>query len=159
MESLDETVFFKNFRDFIVPPVFGPDNNENNADNDDDRRIEFMSHQYNMIPAKHMPLIFSLTRSFPTPPVYPFLVIGMLGTNCVRFGAVSRPKCHIDHYERAGCFYNFIGESRLGKGICMKLLWTLGRHIEKLRDKNFHEYISPVNLSRDLEGLLFPKHK
>ena len=122
MDSFAECLFFKNFRDLIIPPENEPVNVVDNEVNEDDRRKAFMLNQYLMIPGVHKQLIFSLTRSFPTPPIYAFLVIGMLGTNAVRFSAVARPKCHADQYDRAGSFYNFIGESRLGKGIGMKLL-------------------------------------
>ena len=94
-----------------------------------------------MIPNTHyeQEFIFSLCRSHPTPPIYAFLAIGVLGTNATKYCAVARPGCHTDQWERSGAFYNFIAESRLGKGIAMSLLWKLGVHTQRTRASVFQE--------------------
>ena len=78
-----------------------------NADQENDQRIQFMMHNYKMIPKKHREFIFSLCRSYPTPPIYAFLMLGILGTNISRFCAITRPGCHTEQWERAGAFYMY----------------------------------------------------
>ena len=102
-----------------------------------DRRVQFLLRNYDMIPKNHRELILSLTRSYPTLPVYIFLVLGMLGSNISRFGAIARQGCHTDQWERAGAFYMLMGESRLGKGIAMNLLWKLEITIQQKRSLGF----------------------
>ena len=122
--------FYSNFINVIAGPAL--------ADEEEfDRRVKFMLHNYNMVPKDHRELIFSLTRSFPTPPIYAYLMIGILGTNIARYCAIARPGCHNEQWERSGAFYNLIAESRLGKGIAMKLLRKLGGHIQKIRRNRF----------------------
>ena len=102
-----------------------------------DYRVNFILKYYDMIPRRHHELIFSLCRAHPTPPIYTYLILGILGTNVTKFCAFARPGCHTDQWERAGAFYNFIAESRLGKGIAMSLLWKLGSHVQQIRVSNF----------------------
>ena len=104
-----------------------------------DKRVNFILKHYEMIPQKHQELIFSLCRAYPTPPIYVYLILGILGTNVTKFCAIARPGCHTDQWERAGAFYYFIAESRLGKGIAMSLLWKLGTHVQRIRVSNFVE--------------------
>ena len=106
--------FLKKFRDDIIQP--GDDMKE-----ESDRRVYFMIQHYAMIPKHLEELIFSLTRAFPCPPIYAFLVIGVIGTNIRSWSRVARPGCHKDQAERTGAFYNFIAPSRLGKGIALNL--------------------------------------
>ena len=61
----------------------------------------------------------------------------MLGSNISRFGAIARQGCHTDQWERAGAFYMLMGESRLGKGIAMNLLWKLEITIQQKRSLGF----------------------
>lgn len=107
--------FFKKFRDDIIQP--GDDITE-----EPDRRVYFMILHYAMIPKHLEELMFSLTRDFPCPPIYAFLVIGVIGTNIERWSKVAEPGCHKDHAERTGAFYNLIAPSRLGKDITLNLL-------------------------------------
>ena len=122
--------FYKQFVDAAVTSNL-------DGEEEKDSRIQFMLRNYDMIPIKHREFIFSLTRSYPTPPVYSFLILGILGTNIARYGAIARPGCHTDQWERAGAFYMLIGESRLGKGIAMNLLWKLGVFIQQKRSQGF----------------------
>ena len=110
-----EISFYNGFRDSIVYSRVEPVD-------EFEKRMQFIKHNYSMIPKKHQELIFSLTRSRPTPPIYAFLVLGVLGTNISRYCGIARPGCHTDIPERAGSFYHFIAESRLGKGIALNLL-------------------------------------
>ena len=89
--------FFNKFRDDIIQP--GDDMKE-----ESDRRVYFMIQHYAMIPKHLEELMFSLTRAFPCPPIYAFLVIGFIGTNIRRWFWVARPGCHKDHAERTGAF-------------------------------------------------------
>ena len=52
------------------------------------------------------------------------------------FHGEKRKRC-TEQWERSGAFYNLIAESRLGKGIAMKLLWKLGVHIQKIHRTGF----------------------
>ena len=65
----------------------------------------------------------------------------MMGSNTARYCAVGRPGCHEDQAERTGAFYNFIGESRVGMSIALKLLHILGRDIVKVRGKKYEELV------------------
>ena len=114
MQSTDHT-FYKRFRDKVIQAA-------EDMKDENERRICFMLHHYSMIPKAHEQFFFNLARSFPSPPIYLFIIIGMLGTNITRFTSVSRPGCHTDQSERSGTFYKLIGESRLGKGIAMNVL-------------------------------------
>ena len=127
----DSSLFYNGFRDAIICSGLQPVE-------ECDKRIKYIEHNYTMIPKKHEELIFSLTRSYPTPPTYAFLVIGVLGTNIARYCGIARPGCHTDLSERSGAFYHFIAESRLGKGIALNLLWKLGSHVQKKRVSDFH---------------------
>ena len=127
--------FFKTFRNAIVGA-------RGQNDEECDLRIKFILHNLDMLPKSHRELIFSLTRSYPTPPIYAFLMIGILGTNITRYSAIARPGCHNDQGERSGAFYKLIAESRLGKGVAMNLLWTLGSHIQKIREAQFPDEVN-----------------
>ena len=121
-----EQTFYQRFRDKVIDA--GEDMKDEN-----ERRICFILHHYEMIPKDHEQFIFNLGRSYPAPPIYLFLALGILGTNIARFCSVSRPGCHKDQSERTGTFYKLIGESRLGKGLAMNVLQKLGKKIEKMR--------------------------
>ena len=73
---MEDSSFYKHFRDAVI-------NMPEDVD-EGDRRVEFLIHHYKLFPKEHEGLIFSITRSFPTVPVYVFLDIGMLGTNIAR---------------------------------------------------------------------------
>ena len=92
------------------------------TEEEDDRRVYFSLHQWSMIPQDDQRFIYSVIRSYPTPPIYAFLAIGMMGTNIARYCCVGRPGCHKVQSIRTGDFYNFIAESRMGKGIALNLL-------------------------------------
>ena len=132
-----ESKFYKEFVDAAIASNLV-------GEEESDRRIKFISLNYEMIPKAHRELVFNLTRSYPTPPVYNFLVLGVLGTNISRFGATARPGCHTDQWERAGAFYMLIGASRLGKGVAMNLLWKLGSHIQCIRKLDFPKMQLPT---------------
>ena len=126
------STFYKTFLDAVF-------NNGNNNLEERDIQVDFHVHCFKMIPKMNEEFIFSLTRSYPSPPIYTWLVLGVLGTNISRYCAVARPGCDTGIWERSGAFYNFIAESRLGKGITMNLLWKLGTHINKIRVNNINE--------------------
>ena len=48
---------------------------------ENDYRVNFILKYYDMIPRRHHELIFSLCRAHPTPPIYTYLILGILGTN------------------------------------------------------------------------------
>ena len=114
MQSPDQT-FYQRFRDTVIQAA-------EDMKDENERRICFMLHHYTMIPEKHTQFFFNLARSYPSPPIYLFITIGLLATNITRFCSVARPGCHPDQSERSGTFYNLIGDSRLGKGIAMNVL-------------------------------------
>ena len=132
MSQAREVSFFKNFRNSIL--ALDSDTLE-----ECELRVNFQVSSFDMIPRSQHEIIFNLTRSFPTPPVYAWLVLGIAGTNISRFCAIARPGCHTDMWERSGSFYNLIAESRLGKGIAMSLLWKLGSHIQGIRRARFSD--------------------
>ena len=80
MSRAREASFFKNFRNSILA-----------LDSDTldvcELRLNFQVSSYDMIPRSHHEFIFNLTRSFPTPPVYAWLVLGIVGTNISQFCA------------------------------------------------------------------------
>ena len=74
-------------------------------------------------------------------------MLGILGTNIARYCTVGRPGCHRDQSERTGAFYNFIGESRLGKGVAMNLLLKLGGSIDTMRKERYDAFVAGGNIN------------
>ena len=93
-------------------------------------RVAFFILQYKMIPPKHKTLFANLIRGYPTPPIYAFLGLGMLGTNIARFSVVQRLGAQRCQSERTGAFYHFIAPSRLGKGVALSVVTEIASHIE-----------------------------
>jgi len=104
------------------------DRNDNTAD-----RVAFFLLQYKMIPAQHKELFANIIRAYPTPPLYAFLGLGLLGTNIARYSVVQRLGAHQSQTERTGAFYSFIAPSRLGKGVALSLVTEIASHIEETR--------------------------
>ena len=117
--------FYTSFRDCVI-------NSDIDNMDETDRRVVFQMEMYKKIPKSHHKLLFSVMRSYPTPVIYAFLSFGILGTNIARYCTVSRPGCHDDQAERTSALYNFIGESRFGKGVAINLLMMLGKYVENL---------------------------
>jgi len=137
--------FYRDFRDAVINAA--PDLEE-----ECDRRIQYQLEHYKMIPKEHHKLMFRLTRSYPTPPVFAYVVLGTLGTNIARYCTVGRPGCHRDQSERTGAFYNFIGESRLGKGVAMNLLLKLGGYIDNMRKERFDALVEGGNIGEGADA-------
>ena len=78
MSRAREASFFKNFRNSIL--ALDSDTLE-----ECELRVNFQVSSFDMIPRSQHEIIFNLTRSFPTPPVYEWLVLGIAGTNISRF--------------------------------------------------------------------------
>ena len=100
-------------------------------------RVIFHQRQFEMIPLEHRELFCNISRGHPTPPIYAFLALGMIGTNIARYSVVRRVGANRTQAERTGAFYNFIAPSRLGKGIALSLITKVGSHIEEIRDGRY----------------------
>ena len=104
-------------------------------------RMKYLLHQLDIIPKGCRKFYKNLMRANPTSPLYLFLIIGVLGTNTARYSAVRRPSGHVSNVIRTGCFYNFIGPSRFGKGMAMRVLKMIGGHIQKKRKTVFERFV------------------
>lgn len=129
---VSDAEFFTNFRDNVIDVEHEDDDEKKQSP-----RIKFFMHQYMMIPPKTKDIISNLTRAYPTPPIYAFLGLGVIGTNIARYSAVRRIGDHFTHSERTGVFYNLIAPSRHGKGITTSLIFDIGAHIELVRKQNY----------------------
>ena len=82
---ISDTVFFSKFRDSVVERE-GNDGEEKISSD----RLSFFLEQFKMIPEKQKELFSNLCRGLPTPPIYAFLAIGVVGTNIARYTVVRR---------------------------------------------------------------------
>ena len=120
--------FFIRFRNSIV----GPDD-QNDGFDGTSPGVKFLISQFNMVPSHLETLFCNMTRSYPTSPTYLFLCLGSIGCNISRTTSIQRISSLLSPPERAGTFLKFIGPSRVGKGIALKLLSEIGSHIQDLR--------------------------
>ena len=127
-----DDAFYAKFRDSVVEKE-GNDGEEKICED----RVSFHHQQYKMIPREHKNLFCNIARGFPTPPIYAFLAIGVIGTNIARYSVVRRIGATRKQGERTGGFYNFIAPSRLGKGIAMSIITEIGTYIEELRTERY----------------------
>ena len=141
-----DNAFFTSFRNSILEEKANPDVPENSDD-----RISFQMHHFDMIPANARNLIKNMTRSNPTPPIYAFLALGMIGTNIARHSVIRRVGANRDQAERSGVFYKFIAPSRVGKGIALSLITQIGAHVESHRKAAYDTRLSN-ELRVDQEG-------
>ena len=142
---ISDSAFFSKFRESVVERE-GNDGEEKISSD----RVSFFLEQYTMIPAIHKDLFSKLCRGLPTPPIYAFLALGVVGTNIARYTVVRRVGSNRDQVERTGAFYNFIAPSRLGKGIAFSIISTLGTHVADLRSERYNIRLSedpPVDAS------------
>ena len=133
----NDHAFFTSFRNSILEEKANPNVPENSED-----RISFQMHQFDMIPLNARKLIENITRSNPTPPIYAFLAIGMIGTNIARHSVIRRLDANRDQAERSGAFYKFIAPSRVGKGIALSLISEIGAHVESRRKAAYDTRLS-----------------
>ena len=96
-------------------------------------KLDFIVKQMDLLPEENQRFMLNMVRSFPTSPLFLFLVIGTMGTCVARYSAVQRPDGHVSNVTRTGAFYNLIAPSRFGKGIAMRVLRQLARVVEKTR--------------------------
>ena len=100
---ISDSDFFSKFRDLVVERE-GNDVEEKISSD----CLSFFLEQFKMILAKHKELFSNLCRGLPTPPIYAFLALEVVGTNIERFSVVRCVGSNRDQVERTGAFYNFI---------------------------------------------------
>ena len=104
-------------------------------------RVRFLLTQFDMVPSRLENLFGNLLYSYPTSPIYAFLVLGATGTNISRFTSIKRIEAHGAQPERCGCFYNFIAPSRVGKGVAMSILSEIGNHVQVERMRYYRDIV------------------
>ena len=136
MKATTDDEFYGKFKEAIVEKEGNAGDEKISQD-----RLAFHAEQYKMIPSKLKDLFCNIARGLPTPPVYAFLAIGVVGTNISGYSVVRRMGANRNQTERTGAFYNFIAPSRLGKGIALSIISKLGSRIEEKRNEFPHIWL------------------
>ena len=118
-----------------VPLANVEDNVINEEKEERSVKLDFIMKQMELLPEENKRIMLNMVRSFPSSPIFLYMVIGSMGTCVARYSAVQRPDGHVSNVTRTGAFYNLIAPSRFGKGIAMRVLRQLALVVEK---KTFH---------------------
>ena len=120
--------FFLAFQNSVLGANLPAEENDSNS-----LRVPFFMYQFSMVPAHLEEMFCNMLRTYPTSPIFAFLGLGFIGTNISRTCAIRRIGSHFSQSERAGTFLNFLGPSRVGKGIALKLVSDIGMHVQEIR--------------------------
>ena len=140
-----DEAFYANFRNSVLG-IGGQPNDMAEGEN----RVKFQIRQFEMIPQVHRELFTNITRTYPAPPIYIFIGLGLIGTNIARYSSVRRIGSHKDQTERTGSLYKLIGPSRLGKGVALSIVSKIGHHIESVRIK---QYDTRMRTDNPIDGM------